>query len=484
MGLIFPKTSAVVGPASRGLINPLTDLTFLGSFKLPESGDPAAHSCSTFAWGACNFQFPGAIGFSPAGNSGAGSLFIAGAGGGAGGCGQSSVPKVAEVSIPTPVISSSVGSLNAASYLQGTPFGDITGGLGVGNDITQQAGGTAQGVWLGNMFFQGGTCYWTVYVGYDNGPTVASHGYSTNPANLQSPGAHGLYTLNDSAGALVRATAGYVAEIPNDANGNWQSVFGGNTHFSGLSGPSIESNEGNGPGMTCFKAADFIGQSNGFAASAKSYLYYPNSNPCTLWDEVGFTTQLAGGVFISSVSRYGLLYWGEQATNIAWYGYPSYYGWRNDGASSFPANQDNPPIHQGFSQYATFGSVTGWPINDVGAGPAPAHRYWWDMLTNAETGEIGNKGTQQDSCQGAWWVYDPIVVASHIAGGGHTYDLTPPQIRFDSSNTTNPWLINTRYQSLGVAYDRAHNKIYMLQGFVYNPDTFNPYPLVHVYQHL
>lgn len=213
------------------------------------------------------------------------------------------------------------------------------------------------------------------------------------------------------------ACGGWLCDIPAE----WQAAFGGYTHYCGLGGVSIISRSSSGPAMTAFNASA-IGPT---PAPGKTYLYYPNTHVMQGFD-ANFMTQVCGSAFVDTSSRQGLLFLGMQPIGSTWYGLPN----GGPGGTSDPCNNDKGPHSSG-------------------------------------------------GLQPVWWVYDPNVVSSHVNGGGATYDLVPTQYSFGS---TNPYLNGKPCAlTMGMAYDAANRKIYVLSPFSDNTQ-FDYYPLIHAYQ--
>src|SRR5262249_4643945 len=137
-----PGTSSGSGSSSGSAGNPSTEplvqfsnLKYLGAFRVPHF-----NKVPNLNYGG------GALGYNP-GSASPGSLFI--------NCNTS--PLIAEISIPTPVISSNIHALNTATLLQ--PCGDPTAGgtVGIGS------GSTA----IGGMLVYNGKLITTQYLYYD-----------------------------------------------------------------------------------------------------------------------------------------------------------------------------------------------------------------------------------------------------------------------------------------------------------------------------
>jgi hypothetical protein len=401
-----------------------SDLTYLGSFKLPElacstaSGQP---TCRSTSYMNAKGQV-GALGFNPANHP----LFMQGTI--AGSCQDG--PLVAELRIPTPVVSARLGKLKRATLLQ--EFADLSGGK------IKQVNVGSLGVRYGGILVEGGKVYWSGYCVYDAG-NAATKAFGVSGTTLSSPNSKGMYALN--ASCPVGAYAGLIAAIPPD----WQDLFGGFTHYAGLAGPSAISRLSAGPGMICFRAAAL-----GVTARTQSKinLYYPGGHTSTfmsLWD-VNFMSQVAGGCFIDTPNRYGLLYVGTQPVGKTWYG----EGHAGPGGAADPCTPNQKGMHS------------------TGGNAAVA------------------------------WVYDPNAVARRVNGGGGTGDLTPAQYYLGggkaglpvtgqngklAGSSANPlWAKDVCCNVSGFAYDPAARRLYLLETNAYrSADGYQWYPLVHVY---
>jgi hypothetical protein len=340
-------------------------------------------------------------------------------------------PLVVETSIPTPVVSASLGDLKQAALLQ--EFGDLSGGK------IQQVNVGQLGVRYGGILMEDDTIYWSGYCVYDAG-NAATKAFGVSGPTLSSPNSKGMYALN--ASCPVGAYAGMIASIPPD----WQDTFGGFTHYAGLAGPSAISRLSAGPAMICFRAAA-LGVTE--RTRSKIYLYYPGGHTSTfmsLWD-VNFMSQVAGGCFIDTPNRYGLLYVGTQPVGHTWYGL----------GTEGPLGETDPC--------------------------AP--------IVKSQHSQGGN------ACVA--WVYDPNVVARHVNDGGGTGDLTPAQYYLGGGQaglpvmgqggqvagpTANPlWEKDVCCNVSGFAYDPAARRLYLLETNAYrSADGYDWYPLVHVYR--
>lgn len=116
---------------------------------------------------------------------------------------------VAEVTIPTPVISYDLGALPKAKVLQ--PFADPTNGL-----MWRQLEGKVK---IGGLLVYGDRLIWTAYEYYD-ADTDARYSHGTASLDLSASGnAQGMYRVGQKNPGF---TAGYMAHVPKE----WQAQLG------------------------------------------------------------------------------------------------------------------------------------------------------------------------------------------------------------------------------------------------------------------
>lgn len=248
-----------------------TDLTLSGYFTL---------TTGEFSYGGHG------MGYSPTGNSGAGSLLL-------GGKDPAITGKVSIGEIVIPVLSGAATTLTAPTVIPN-----------VGN-LNR----------LGGLLVQNGELIASGYIYYDTGGSATtSHWRSTDLAvgNLSAPVRAG--TLNPGF------VGGYMGHIPSE----WQSALGGPC-FTGQCNIPIIGRTSWGPAMFAFNPAD-LGVSN--PAPVTPLLYYTSSNPLrnpsstnAIW---GHTSKFAGAFFVPGtrsvcfVGRHGIgeiCYGTGQATN-------------------------------------------------------------------------------------------------------------------------------------------------------------------------
>ncbi len=184
-------------------------LVRVGAFRLPDSED---------------YAYGGGLAFNPAGNGGAGSLFVRGSS-----AGQSPF-RVAEISIPTPVNSNSLGDLPRPTVLQA--LADPTNGTlaEIGSDYRALSG----------LVVDGGRLILSAYVSYGD---TQNGSHWTRPLNLAATsdviGPVSFDALNSApwdppSGTYgSRLYGGPMCEVP----APWREALGG-SHLTGASGLS------------------------------------------------------------------------------------------------------------------------------------------------------------------------------------------------------------------------------------------------------
>lgn len=188
-----------------------TDFTYVGAFRVPNRGGAEA---STFDYGGT------ALGL------GTNELYLVG---------HTYQQRSAAISIPTPVNTTTLSSLNEATLTQS--FSDITDGKRTDVDPTPETG-----IEIGGQFVYGSKLIVTAYSYYDGaGDAIYSH-FHHSPT-LATGSVTGPYLVGTDA----HYTSGYMAAIPSE----WQTAFGGTT-LTGMCCLSITSYQSNGPSATVF----------------------------------------------------------------------------------------------------------------------------------------------------------------------------------------------------------------------------------------
>ena len=231
---------AVLGPNPAGSQSnePLlhqSDLQYLGAFRVPQGSSDQ----TSFGYG----------GTAPAYNSANNSLFLVG---------HDWYQLTAEVTIPTPVNSTSLSALKTATILQ--PFADATNGL------LNQTGGTQNKI--GGQLVYGGRLYGTVYIYYDAADVQVLSHWVRPSTGLTAGTAQGLFQVGAIGAGFV---SGYMAPIPAE----WQASFGGPA-LTGNCCLSIIGRTSFGPAVSVFDPAD-LGVKN--PVPTTPVLYYDGAHP-------------------------------------------------------------------------------------------------------------------------------------------------------------------------------------------------------------
>jgi hypothetical protein len=277
-----PKAGAARSASHEGRFQ-VSDLHYLGAFRLPLAPPEGEKWTSSFAYGGT------ALAYHPQRKS----LFLVG---------HDHHQLVAEVSIPEPVKSASAKELPVARVLQ--PFADVTGGLKKDNKI-------------GGLLVDGDRLLWTSYVFYDAAAEArTSHGISTR--DLSKPSARGRYTLADVPAGAV---AGFMCEVPEE----WRRRFG-TPVLTGQAGIPIESRTSVGPVAVGFDPKDFGKK----PTPATVFLYHPLQHPLArldskneLWNHAA---KIAGMAFVSRGGKSALMFFGTRGLGEYWYGEPEFKG--------------------------------------------------------------------------------------------------------------------------------------------------------------
>jgi hypothetical protein len=179
-----PIVTVDIGP---GLLDPQS-VTYEGAVRVPDLWD-ANNPNRTFSYGGEG------VAFNPAGNNGAGSIYISG---------HIYGHLLSELTFPTPVASSQLGDLPVASVIQ--PFNEFTKGK-----INQMPNSR-----IGGLLYSNGQLLWTLYKYYNvDAEHLPSHGASL--ASFVPGAAYGLWSLEeeDSGDTIhIQRTAGHLAEVP------------------------------------------------------------------------------------------------------------------------------------------------------------------------------------------------------------------------------------------------------------------------------
>ena len=285
------------------LINPETDLEYLGAFRLP-AGASGGTSWSYGGSGMC---------YCPVGDPDGpddgfpGSLFS---------IGHPYQGYVSEVDIPAPVISPDrdVGDLPRARTLQ--PFGDVTGG--------RQTGGLT-GTVLGDIQYlppqgaqKAAKLYWVMYEYYLPRPDAAWHGWCE--LDLSDPRPWGTWRLDE----FPAATSRYLFDIPT----SWADRYTPGLYLA--AGRSRVVNGGSwGPALYAFGPwNDGNPPPPGYALTAVELLKYDGIHPLRNFSN---SDEWSDGAWITAGSKSAVIFVGTKAfrtrsSGLEYYGEPGVDG--------------------------------------------------------------------------------------------------------------------------------------------------------------
>ncbi len=314
------------------------NLEYVGAFRVPDGDSPDAQG---FSFGG------GPMAYNPLHNS----LFIG-----------TLDNLLAEVSIPTPVVSADVSVLSFATLLQ--PFADPTEGT-IGN----MSGGDL--VNLGGLLVSNGKLYGTAYLYYDaDGSQRASH--YTRDLSLNAPSFSGFHSLWQAN--LTGFVSGYLATVPDD----WQGALGG-AAITGQCCIPIVSRTSWGPDAVSWNPSDVVGDIELIPATPL-VLYTADHPTLGQWDEsnpvYGGTTQM-GGVALVSGTRTAL-YFGSNGQGEFCYGPgtddPNMAGQPDAEGGSYcydPVSMDKGP-----HAYPYNFQIWAYDLNDLAAVKAGTMQMW------------------------------------------------------------------------------------------------------------
>jgi hypothetical protein len=272
------------------------DATYLGAFRLPQQ-----QIAGTF------FKFNGTgLAFNVANQS----LFIVGRDNDAAMPldGQPPGQRVAEITIPVPVISGTTTALPTAAIVQ--PFVEPTEGQ------LSQAAVPGTPTKIGGLVVWNQRLYGTLYAYYDGG-NLQTLSHFSRPLNLSTTGdvagPFRVFAPDVTNPALkARLYSGWLAIIP-DA---WRMLLGGNV-LTGACCINISSGSSNGPAAFAW-LPDQLGPNQ----TVLTNFYYPPDHPLGVWNSQNplwnGTTKMGGAIFIQNTRS--LLFIGSHGTGPFCYG--------------------------------------------------------------------------------------------------------------------------------------------------------------------
>ena len=450
LSFVFVLFGAISSLADTQLVQP-ADFAYLGAFRLPGSEDRP----QTFAYGGH------AMTFCPNGDAGgrndgfAGSLFV---------MGHDRLPygeladgnQIAEISIPAPVNSKDLGAMNTAEFAQS--FTNAARGLFTEYDEIPRVGMQyldAPGV--GSILFLA----WGQHFHEDSAKQVATHAWIAT--TLSKPNWKGAWFIGDVSFYSVN---GYVFDVPAQwANENTGGKFlvTGRYRDGGWSGQgpalyAFRPYDANGTGaannahLECVTLLQYETSRNSEDVVSKSMRGYQHADE---WEDGAwlFTKSDKSGVLFAGTKGVGAKYW---------------YGWAN------PAGPEVPCIETEFvNEFPTCRKADGslCPKSDLG-GCAGHNDYrgWWSSAFSAQ-----------------FILYSPDDLAKVASGGMQPWEPQPyAAVKLDQQMLLNPAHVEEdmigrgvqrRFRIGSVAYDRAHDLLYVLEPFADGAK-----PVVHVWR--
>ncbi len=340
------------------------DLTYLGAFRVPYTNAPTSRPTANFSGGVAYQGGGHYMAFNPAGNGGAGSLFVSGIEQGS----------VAEITIPAPISSTTLTALNQASYLQN--FYDISEGqiaasiAAAGVEASMTGLAIANGKLVATMSELYGT----------TGLALFTH--FTHDLNLATPSVQ-TSRVSTPEGLAFAYLSGFMTNVP-DA---WQPLLGG-PFLTGQMGLSIVGRTSAGPGAAfAFDPTDIGSGPITDAVALQYYSLIEGQHPLGPWDgqngTYGAVTFIRGMQIIANTST--LLVWGRNSNQPYKYGMGT-----NDPA------------------------LDGTPVPGE-----PGVIYYYDPMFPTSKGQHGYPYTFQ------FWAYDLNDLAAVKAGTKEPWEVAP-----------------------------------------------------------
>lgn len=419
-------------------VNPATDLTYLGAFRVPHT--------SVYGY-MSNESKGGGLSYRPNGNSGAGSLFVSN--------GSSTDGYVGEITIPTsPSTSSTIGDLPYATEIQSTTA--ATGGLIAADADIDVFGGVAylpaQGTHSAEKLYWAGFEYYNVDSSdYDSLGSLSVNLSSPSPDGIWHVGAKdGYHHGNRSGDVIFRVDKDWADTY---ANGRYIAV--GRQREGGTYNSSA------GPVMFLVAPWDETGLSDGDILPASDALYYPTSNASHEggygWQEITYNgdtdhTNFQGAdrwhdaTWINNNGDHTVIFAGRRGTY----------------------DHTSPPV-----------DCTGCSDDPTGYGP---HCYGYG-LTEIEGHDYcpspiattSYKGVHSGPYKSVLIFYDPADMVGNVSGTTDPWETDP----YGMYELAGDWQFGDGQSYVGgVAYDSDEQKLYVAQACSDSPGC---YPLIHVY---
>ena len=459
------------------------NLLYKGAFRLPSSGGVA----SSFDYGGLS------LAFYPGGKGGAGSLYISG---------HVDDKMIAEISIPAPVNSHTLSSLNTASYLQ--TFADITGGKK--SDVPVDGAGQVGVLYLPKQGSQStDKVYWQAWVYYGaDGINRKSTGWSQ--LTLSSPSAQGTWFVGTYHSAATSQNMCEIDKTWADTNVGGKYIGcrrtdkeAGGTAFAAHCGPGLYAIgpwlDGNPPANTTQLSAtpllfypDSAQDDPGLASNAGPH-HYPAIFGSPAYRALDFWR---GFAWLNIGSETAFLIVGRKQLDFTHYGEQTFTYNVSNVVGTISGNGED--TGAGATQVTGLSSgVTAW-VGDgswtTGAPTIPlvlksgtftigetvqknGSNHFVIGTINSQDLE-GGKGYHATSYEALFLFYDPADLASVAAGSLNAYDPIPYAVY---RPTTELFNVDNSYRFGGMAYDRTNQKLYFTEYFVDDAR-----PVVHVYQ--
>ena len=386
--LSLPKT-----PLAADKLLQQSDLTYLGAFRVP---------ADQFAYGGRP------IAYNPARNS----LFVGTANGE-----QSGREGLYEVSIPTPVNSSTVTSLNTATILQNS----VNAFNGTINSIEPSLGGAFGGVLLnGSKLIVSGYGYYDA-----NNSATKSHASINADWTTNGLGFSGLVTVGVPPAPDVGFTGGYMCPIP----ASWQSALGGKA-LTGQSNINVITRTSMGP--AAFSFTPTLNTNLPSSTSANALLYYDdnkgkNGATCATHWIIGDFSSADGcnggavGTIVSGSDRIGGVVFPDGSKSVL------FFGRHGDTYCYGPGTSDPAQAGQPFNNFV----------------------YCYDP-------EVSDEGIHGYPYHYRIWAYNADDLAAVKAGTKNPWEVTP----YAYWNVTFP-INGWKLQIDGATYDPANKRLFI-----------------------
>lgn len=404
-------------------------LKYLGAFRVPQGdlGGPRYHG---FSYG----------GTAPAYNAANRSLYL---------IGTVTDQLVAEITVPTPVISPVLGNLSTARVLQN--LSDVT--EGARRNI--KVGGTTEtsnNVYIGGLLVSGNNLVGTVYNYYDGGSEAYLSHFKSGKALAAAGDFAGMYRLDPIPQAGF--VAGYMSPIPAE----YQSSLGGSA-ITGQANLSIISRTSFGPSAFAFYP-ERLGIEN--PLKAVPLVYYPIANQA-----LGEWRRGVANEYVAMEDKINGVVFPEKASSILFFGRhgsTSCYGIGTSKASQAASESEiKSAIAATGASYVCGNSTIS--LQDATGGDACCY----DPADSS-------KGGHSYPYNYYVWAYDVNDLIAVKNGSKQPWEIKPYSV----------WSFDLPFQSesrliQGVAFDPATNRIFLSQGFGDNAPSYG-LPVIHVFQ--